>query len=112
MPPADAVRRISASSSRALAAIIAEIFVAHDEKVGLRDLEVLIIHYRPGRSKAAHLPKWAHRTVRIRLDGQRPENARHVALIGVIRLCLHVPQGAELMAPGYHEHLDVVVGIL
>src|SRR2546423_15717126 len=99
VPPPGAVGCVFRLRSSALPAGIVEILVAQDEEVGLCYLEILIIDDRPGRCKAADLRKWANRSIRIGLDREPSEDARHVALVGVISLRLHVPGGAEHVAP-------------
>src|SRR5208337_356305 len=109
--PAKAVGGVFRLRSRALPPRVIEIFVAQNEKVGLRDFEVLIIDDSPGRCKATHLREWANCSIRIRLYRERSEDARHVALVGVIRLGLHVPGSTELVAPSGDVHLNIVVSI-
>src|SRR5262245_31156917 len=98
--PADAVGGVFRLCSRTLSPHVIEIFIAEDEIIALRHLEVLIIHDRPGWSKAADLIDRADSPEGIGLDRKRPINARHVALIGVVALRLHVPVLAEPVAPG------------
>src|SRR5229473_3861423 len=84
--PADAVIAVLRLRPRALAASVIEILVARYEKIRLRYLEILVIYDRPGRSKAADLAERANSSIGIRLDRKRPENARHIPLVRVIRL--------------------------
>src|SRR5882762_9042133 len=77
-----------------------------------RELFLQVIDHSPLSSKTTILARGAKCGVRVGLRSNRTENAWNFALVFVISLCSQVPGLIELVIPGRHEELHVVVSVL